>query len=190
MGWVYCWCTAGSCFVTVVSACSIETSTIRSHPLLFSHSWIIIIIRKTLACKVQRGAFHEKGQRNQQRLDYARGDDSTPILLDAQYVQKCKFLLMAVLVSSRVQIVECASTRSSDITYSCSRKGYTARWHHGRKGHNCPNLKPQGNWNEVTTKYPDGRVEYCDSLAHLWNDWYKMYLEDDILLTIQDPLPK
>ena len=85
---------------------------------------------------------------------------------------------MAVLVSSRVQIVECASTRSSDITYSCSRKGYTARWHHGRKGNNCPNLKPQGNWNEVTTKYADGRVEYSDSLAHLWNDWYKMYLED------------
>ena len=68
MGWVYCWCTAGSCFVTVVSACSIETSTIRSHPLLFSHSWIIIIIRNALACKVQRGPFHEKGQRNQQTL--------------------------------------------------------------------------------------------------------------------------
>lgn len=57
-------------------------------------------------------------------------------------------------------------------------QSYTSRWQHGRRGQNCPNLKIDGEWNEVTTKFAEGRTENSDSLAHLWNDWYKMYLED------------
>lgn len=30
----------------------------------------------------------------------------------------------------------------------------------------------------MTTRFAEGRTETSDSLAHLWNDWYKMYLED------------
>lgn len=62
--------------------------------------------------------------------------------------------------------------------HSMCKNGYTARWNHGRQGHNCPNLKPRGEWNEVTTRFADGRTEHSPSLAHLWNDWYKMYIED------------
>ncbi|CAB9516556.1 expressed unknown protein [Seminavis robusta] len=62
--------------------------------------------------------------------------------------------------------------------HSMCKNGYTAKWPHGRKGQNCPNLKPRGQWNEVTTKFANGRTEYSDSLAHLWNDWYKMYIDD------------
>ena len=66
-----------------------------------------------------------------------------------------------------------ASTLSLQYT-----QGYTARWNHGRRGHNCPNLRPGGEWNEVTTKFAESRTLVSDSLAHLWNDWYKMYIED------------
>jgi len=58
-------------------------------------------------------------------------------------------------------------------------QGYTARWKHGRKGQNCPNLKPDGEWNHVTTKFAEGRTEYSDSLAHLWNDWYGYWFDAD-----------
>lgn len=61
---------------------------------------------------------------------------------------------------------------------SMCKNAYTAKWHHGRKGQNCPNLKDGGEWNEVITKFADGRTLESDSIAHLWNDWYKMYLDD------------
>lgn len=39
-------------------------------------------------------------------------------------------------------------------------------------------MKEDDEWNQVVTKFADGRTLESDSLAHLWNDWYKMYLED------------
>ena len=31
----------------------------------------------------------------------------------------------------------------------------------------------------MTTKFAEGRTEYSDSLAHLWNDWYGYWFDAD-----------
>lgn len=51
---------------------------------------------------------------------------------------------------------------------------YTARWPHF---HICPNLRLNGGWNNVTVKYGAGTATY-KSLVHLFNDWYRAYLDD------------
>jgi len=58
--------------------------------------------------------------------------------------------------------------------------GYTARWQHGRsRAQGCPNLlTPDGEWNQVSTRYANDRGETHQSLAHLWNDWYNDYIQD------------
>ena len=71
---------------------------------------------------------------------------------------------------------------------SMCRHEYTAHWHHEPNRH-CPNLMPDDrdyqrfrkyiNKNEsipVHVRY-DGFWRHHESLAHLWNDWYREYLE-------------
>jgi hypothetical protein len=56
---------------------------------------------------------------------------------------------------------------------SMCKNPYSARWPHYGK---CPNLlQPDGvSWNNVTVKYGAASDHY-QSLAHLWNDWYRQY---------------
>ena len=63
---------------------------------------------------------------------------------------------------------------------SMCKNGYTAQWDgRGKKSleqMNCPKLKKKdGKWNPVTVKY-NQRQDAHASLAHLWNDWYGYYI--------------
>jgi hypothetical protein len=59
---------------------------------------------------------------------------------------------------------------------SMCKNPYSARWSHWKK---CPNLLQEDgvSWNNVTVKY-GAAVESYQSLAHLWNDWYRQYVHD------------
>jgi hypothetical protein len=56
---------------------------------------------------------------------------------------------------------------------SMCKNPYSAKWPHYGK---CPNLRQQDGvaWNNVTVKYGAASDHY-QSLAHLWNDWYRQY---------------
>jgi hypothetical protein len=60
---------------------------------------------------------------------------------------------------------------------SICKHNYMAKWDHDKKdGSQCPMLvKEDGSANPVTIKYGVNRSETHDSLAHVWNEWYKDY---------------
>lgn len=73
---------------------------------------------------------------------------------------------------------------------SMCKMRYEAKWDHTttRKGNegknkNCPNLKvgskPESPWNPVTVTYGENRTDHHLSLAHLWNEWYAYYLDNE-----------
>lgn len=75
------------------------------------------------------------------------------------------------------------------------RNPYAAHWPHY---HQCPNLmikdnkdhdNNNNNWNNVTVQYGAAAVTY-QSLAHLWNDWYRSYLNTSLTLQQQQPQPQ
>lgn len=54
---------------------------------------------------------------------------------------------------------------------------YTARWPHNSD--NCPHLvKTNGQYFPVSVKFAAERKTFHDSLAHLWNDWYREYYKE------------
>lgn len=59
---------------------------------------------------------------------------------------------------------------------SMCKNPYSARWSHWKK---CPNLLQEDgvSWNNVTVKYGAAQDHY-QSLAHLWNDWYRQYVQE------------
>lgn len=54
---------------------------------------------------------------------------------------------------------------------SMCRNPYAAKWPHHQQ---CPNLRDGRN--QVTVQYGAASIQY-QSLAHLWNDWYRAYLD-------------
>jgi hypothetical protein len=64
--------------------------------------------------------------------------------------------------------------------HSMCHHAYAAQWKHSAQ--HCPNLVVVAGRNEsnvpVSIPYPD-RHEQWDSLAHLWSDWYRQYLQAD-----------
>jgi hypothetical protein len=75
---------------------------------------------------------------------------------------------------------------------SMCRNPYAAHWPHY---HQCPNLmvkidkdEDNNNWNNVTVQYGAAAVTYR-SLAHLWNDWYRSYLNTSLTLQQQKHEP-
>ena len=56
---------------------------------------------------------------------------------------------------------------------SMCRNSYSAHWD-GQHGIMCPELKNDGDWNEVHVKFGPGSTHH-KSLAHMWNDWYGEY---------------
>lgn len=82
-----------------------------------------------------------------------------------QYTQFC----VLIVDPSR----PCLCARNCSESLNLRKQSYTAKWPHRKQ---CPNLKVDGEWNEVTTKFAEGRVEKSTSLAHLWNDWYGLYI--------------
>jgi hypothetical protein len=64
---------------------------------------------------------------------------------------------------------------------SMCKTSYAAHWNHGKQT-NCPYLKDpdMGNdWNPVNVRYGPDREDSHLSLGHMWNDWYRYYLDDD-----------
>lgn len=65
---------------------------------------------------------------------------------------------------------------------SMCKNPYAAKWSHYDR---CPNLKSDEiqDWNPVSVKYGAGLVNY-KSVAHLWNDWYRSYLDASFAFVI------
>lgn len=59
---------------------------------------------------------------------------------------------------------------------STCRNPYAAKWPHYSQ---CPNLRVNNSWNKVTVKYGAASVQY-QSLVHLWNEWYRSYLDTSL----------
>lgn len=79
---------------------------------------------------------------------------------------------------------------------SMCRNSYSASWAGKGDVSSCPQLKKNGDWNEVDVKFGPGSTHH-KSLAHMWNDWYGEYfynnytmnstMEDRINLTAPFP---
>ncbi|KAL3776123.1 hypothetical protein HJC23_000742 [Cyclotella cryptica] len=57
---------------------------------------------------------------------------------------------------------------------SMCRNSYTATWRGKNDVASCPQLRIDGQWNEVDVKFGPGSTHH-KSLAHMWNDWYGEY---------------
>jgi hypothetical protein len=64
---------------------------------------------------------------------------------------------------------------------SMCKSAYTVKWKHGRQIPDCPSLRDHrgktNKWHNVSVHYAGGD-DHHKSLAHLWNDWYRYYIDD------------